>query len=376
MPRPKKPLKQRASGVWFVQITGPNGQRLTKSLETKDSMQAAARAAQALEELNVQAFGPPQQKWRADTPGTEWDIPTLPDGSNDYANAKARAITASEVLEPEQLRGMTWLDLAREAEQRKRRREGTPYSDGWHKDLQQSIKSCPFNPEEITPQLIRDWIMQLEGKDLAGKTIELRVGRLAAVYNACIKTGLLAGRANPFLQVDFQSFAQNHLETALEEDYRKFFELSSTWPREQRLVHEMQIYMGFRVSEVVGTDRSAFDPEAGTFTTGVKLRRGEPKRTLPLPPSLVQELKDFNFDWCKAGVINKRLKLIRPELSSHSWRHGWKRLSRDVGMDSVKGEFFLGHSLRGMEGVYGDGYSTESLRECAEKVWQRVDTWR
>ena len=83
--------------------------------------------------------------------------------------------------------------------------------------------------------------MQLESKGLAGKTIEIRVGRLAAVYNACIKTGLLAGRANPFLQVDFQSFAQNHLETALEEDYRKFFELSSTWPREQRLVHEMQI---------------------------------------------------------------------------------------------------------------------------------------
>ena len=71
--------------------------------------------------------------------------------------------------------------MAREAEQRKRRREGSPYSDGWHKDLQQSIKSCPFNPEEITPQLIRDWIMQLEGKGLAGKTIELRVGRLAAV---------------------------------------------------------------------------------------------------------------------------------------------------------------------------------------------------
>ena len=44
-------------------------------------------------------------------------------------------------------------------------------------------------------------------------------------------------------------------------------------------------------------------------------------------------------------------------------------------MESVKGEVFLGHSLRGMEGGYGDGYSTESLRECAEKVWQRVDTW-
>ena len=97
MPRPKKPLKQRASGVWFVQITGPNGQRLTKSLETKDSMQAAARAAQALEELNHQAFGPPQQKWRADTPATTWEIPTLPDGSNDYANAKEVTVVASQL---------------------------------------------------------------------------------------------------------------------------------------------------------------------------------------------------------------------------------------------------------------------------------------
>lgn len=154
MPRPRKPLKQRASGVWFVQITGPDGQRLTKSLETKDSMQAAARAAQALEELNHQAFGPTQQKRRADTPATVWD--EQPDGT-----WKERQPTASELLEPEQLRGFNWLDLAREAEQRKRRREGTPYSDGWHKDLQHSIKSCPFSPDEITPQLIRDWIVQL-----------------------------------------------------------------------------------------------------------------------------------------------------------------------------------------------------------------------
>ncbi len=31
----------------------------------------------------------------------EWDIPTLPDGTNDYDNAKPRVVTAAEFLEPE-----------------------------------------------------------------------------------------------------------------------------------------------------------------------------------------------------------------------------------------------------------------------------------
>ena len=84
------------------------------------------RAPQALEELQKQAIGLQPQRWRADEVGNTWDIPTLPDGSNDYRNAVARQITASEVLEPEQLRETTWNDLVTEAEIRQKRRTGKP----------------------------------------------------------------------------------------------------------------------------------------------------------------------------------------------------------------------------------------------------------
>ena len=126
MARPYKPLKQRPNGVWFVQIKAQDGRRLTRSLETTDPHKPMGRAPQALEELQKQAIGLQPQRWRADEVGTTWDIPTLPDGSNDYRNAVARQITASEVLEPEQLRETTWNDLVTEAEIRQKRRTGKP----------------------------------------------------------------------------------------------------------------------------------------------------------------------------------------------------------------------------------------------------------
>ena len=55
-----------------------------RSLETRDTVKATARAAQAIREHQEEADRQGQTKWAADTPGIEWDIPTKPDGSNDY----------------------------------------------------------------------------------------------------------------------------------------------------------------------------------------------------------------------------------------------------------------------------------------------------
>ena len=83
MGRPQKVIQQKKNGIYFVQLH-LNGRRVTRSLETRDTVKATARAAQAIRELQEEADRQGQTKWAADTQGIEWDIPTKPDGSNDY----------------------------------------------------------------------------------------------------------------------------------------------------------------------------------------------------------------------------------------------------------------------------------------------------
>jgi len=270
----------------------------------------------------------------------------------------------------------------READKRRKRRTGTGYSEGWRKNIENSIKTCPFGPMEATPRRIRDWVDELQTeKGFKGKTIETRVGSLSSLFGACIKSGLLSGHTNPFTQVDYRSEQDSHLYTAVESDYRGLFRKASSWPYVQALALKLQAYMGCRVSEIFIT-KDQFNPEEGTITTGVKLRKGEQQRVIPIPDHLVEELKVFDWSWCKSGVFNKRLKEINKQLSTHSWRHGWKDISRDVGMDPVKAEFFLGHQIGRstgslMESVYGKGYSIKSLKEDgANLVWDVLDQWR
>ena len=74
MARPHKPIQRRSNGNYYVRLNA-NGRRLTKSLETKDPQVAAKRASQALEELEREAAGPQQPRWKADLVGIEGDVP-------------------------------------------------------------------------------------------------------------------------------------------------------------------------------------------------------------------------------------------------------------------------------------------------------------
>ena len=137
---------------------GPQRQKTHKiSLETTDPIKATTRASQALEELKAMAMGHTPKRWRADQPVEVWDISTKADGSNDYDNAVAKTVTWGEIAEPEQIKELDLYDLMREADKRRKRRTGTGYSEGWRKNIENSIKTCPFGPMEATPRRIRDW---------------------------------------------------------------------------------------------------------------------------------------------------------------------------------------------------------------------------
>ncbi|WP_041426706.1 hypothetical protein [Synechococcus sp. CC9311] len=156
MGRPKKPLQRRPNGIWCVQLW-IDGKRRVKSLETRDPVKAAARAQQAMQELEAEAAtARGESRWRADTAVTEWDIPTLPDGRNDYAQAVAKQKTWGKVAANDDLIKQTdWLELVREAEGVLKRKHKKTYSASWHRNVGIAIKQCPFTLQEASPTTIR-----------------------------------------------------------------------------------------------------------------------------------------------------------------------------------------------------------------------------
>jgi len=77
-----------------------SGQWSTKSPETKDELTAIKKAAQAVEELRIQAGvmsngSYVQSMW--DVEGEEWTIPIPSDGSNDEANATGKTVNSGEM---------------------------------------------------------------------------------------------------------------------------------------------------------------------------------------------------------------------------------------------------------------------------------------
>ena len=377
MGRPQKVIQQKKNGIYFVQLH-LNGRRVTRSLETRDTVKATARAAQAIRELQEEAERQGQSKWAADTPGIEWDIPTKPDGSNDYENATSRAIVAADVLEPEQLKQLDWRDLVKEAVRVRQRKTGEDYSEGWYVSARQAINRVPFTLQQATPEAIRDWMVSMEKEGLGPRSIQLHCTTLCNLINRAQLSGLLAKlEVNPFSKVDYSTEVEpKHIPPFLEPDYLKLKEVLPQLSKSQRLLMLLMAYTRTRFSEYERRGAEAFDLEAGTvsFTEG-KVKNESSARTVPLPAFLVEELKQSDFKWNSRSSINKKLKLVNPKLSTHSFRHGLVRAGRDIGAQPDPIEVYVGHKLKGMKSTYGDGYGIDALREAIEPVWQQLDQW-
>lgn len=376
MPRPFKPLQKRPNGVYFIQLH-LNGKRRQKSLETKDPIQAQARAAQAMEELRQEAAGPQRPRWRADEPVIEWDIPSNPDGSNDYENAKSVTKTWGEIApNDDEIARLTWRDLVREAETvRKRKSGGKGYSDSWHEQMRICLVKVPFKLEDCTPQAIRAWVRGMQDEGLAGRSIELRCAMFRGIVQTAIKSGLLEGHDNPWKLVDFSSNSSKPIYTAREEDYRKVSTFIDSLPDAARLPLLIQIYTGCRISEVLDRKAEDFDLEAQTMS----ITEGKNKfsiRTIPLPAFICDQLRSSSFKFWRTGGMNKLTRTrIHNDVTSHSWRHGITRLGRDLQADTMTMEAVLGHKLPCMQSVYGSGFSVPAMRTALAPVWQQLDQW-
>ena len=396
MGRPRKPIQQRSNGVYCVQLH-LGGKRVMRSLGTRDIEVAHRRAAQAMAELEAahKAKQEGETRWRdaeefsrllelADVldPQTAAEQYTGKRAQDDVSGAfqdkntedLAQALLKREVP-------VTWNDLIREVERIRRRKNLSPFSASWHRNVGIAIKQCPFELAEVTPEAIRKWIDQMQDAGLTGLTINSKCSLLSSLVSKCMKSGLLRGLTmNPFDAADYSAGEANHIYTAIERDYRDLSLLLPKLLDRQLIPVLIQVYCGTRISEVRNRKREDFDLELGTMQVAVGTAKNKASvRTIPLPPKVVELLKQFPFEkgWGTASQINIRLKSINPELTTHSFRHGLTDLGRSNQVDPAHIEALLGHrlSISQMSNVYGQGYDPEVLRKAISSTWKKIDSW-
>ena len=66
---------------------------------------------------------------------------------------------------------VVWNDLIREVERIRRRKNQSPLSASWHRNVGIALKQCPFELAEATPEAIREWIDQMQDSGLSGLTL-------------------------------------------------------------------------------------------------------------------------------------------------------------------------------------------------------------
>jgi hypothetical protein len=239
MPRPYQPVKRIKSGsdIWYVQVRDACGKRHSLSLETSDKETAMRRYGQAIKLLQARIKAAEEG-----VSGTKWTDEQIEDwrgemfAAEEYPQGFAARITGKgeqdeetgELLDKrtealaERLHGikppLTWEELIPKAESRYLQQSGKTYSSSWYESIGLGISDCPFGPEEATPENIGAWIVAMQTRELAPKTIQLRCSSLSGLINSGIKTGFRTDLDNGFSKVDYTSKKVKHHVTATDED--------------------------------------------------------------------------------------------------------------------------------------------------------------
>ena len=101
---------------------------------------------------------------------------------------------------------VVWNDLIREVERIRRRKNQSPLSASWHRNVGIALKQCPFELAEATPEAIREWIDQMQDSGLSGLTINSKCSLLSSLVSKCMRSGLLQEMAmNPFDAADYSA---------------------------------------------------------------------------------------------------------------------------------------------------------------------------
>ena len=366
---PQGPRPIDKSGTYYA-IKMVRGRRLSKSLQTKSLAEARRRWPLAMAELEEQLRPAPKSAephlyFDPDT-GAEWWGPSP---------------WTEEELEEEASEGFGWSDAIAITKARHRRRRGREMSSSQLDAIKQALRFTKAGPLELDPKEIRRMILRMEERGHKATTIQQRCSALSSVIDAVIRSGEYPDHNNPFRKVDTAAVADegSSHKTPTPEEYRLVWESRVSLDETPRLILELLIYSGARISEVL----NASYEEGGWMLIRKTSAGWQPKnktsiRDVPIPQWLAKRAAAHGlFTIISADGFRARYQRIRGdlEITPHSFRHGYKTAGRIAGADELTVETILGHAAGSkMSRTYGQ-YPKELLLREAEKIWGFLDEW-
>jgi integrase len=279
------------------------------------------------------------------------------------------------------------------------RRERTIYE--WRRVIDRLVKHLGHDDSErVTKTDLIDWKDALVASGNGAKTVKNHVDVVRALYNSALVNERLQRKDNPAEGIRVggrQDRAERRLPFT-DEEAALILQAARAEEGVKRWVPWLLAFTGARLDEVCQAYTSDIRQEQGIWyldinqDRGKKLKNPGSARRVPLHQAILREgfLKYVNslpegrlFPTLKpdrfgspGGTATKQLgRWIRSlgiedprKVPNHSWRHRFKDLCRDAGIEKAVTEALMGHASRDVGDRYGSGYSLKTLAEAIEKI--------
>jgi integrase len=296
-------------------------------------------------------------------------------------------------------RGTSWSSLLDAWAAEPGRRARTIYE--WRRVIDRLVKHLGHDDaERVSKTDLIGWKDALVASGKGAKTVKNHVDVVRALYNSALANERLERKDNPAEGIRVggrQDRAEGRLPFT---DQEAALILQSARPEEgvKRWVPWLLAFTGARLDEVCQAYTSDIGQEQGIWyldinqDRGKKLKNPISARRVPLHQAVIDEgflnyvnslpegrlfpdLKPDRFGspggtatkylgrWIRSLGIKDRRKV-----PNHSWRHRFKDLCRDAGIEKAVTEALMGHAARDVGDRYGSGYSLKTLAQAIEKI--------
>jgi integrase len=296
-------------------------------------------------------------------------------------------------------RGTPWSSLLDAWAAEPGRRERTIYE--WRRVIGRLAKHLGHDDaERVSKADLIAWKDALVASGKGAKTVKNHIDVVRALYNSALVNERLQRKDNPAEGIRVggrQDRAERRLPFT-DEEAALILQAARGEEGVKRWVPWLLAFTGARLDEVCQAYTSDIRQDQGTWYLDINQERGKKlknpgsARRVPLHQAILREgflkyvkslhegrlfpdLKPDRFG-SPGGTATKQLgRWIRSlgitdrrKVPNHSWRHRFKDLCRDAGIEKAMTEALMGHASRDVGDRYGSGYSLKTLAQVIEKI--------
>jgi integrase len=296
-------------------------------------------------------------------------------------------------------RGTPWRSLLDAWAAEPGRRERTIYE--WRRVIGRLVEHLEHDDaERVSKADLVGWKDALVAAGKGAKTVKNHVDVVRALYNSALVNERLQRKDNPAegIRVGGRQVRAERRLPFTDEEAALILQSAREEEGVKRWVPWLLAFTGARLDEVCHVYTSDIGQDQGIWyldinqDRGKKLKNPGSARKVPLHPAILREgflkyvnslpegrvfpdLKPDRFG-SPGGTATKQLgRWIRAlgiedprKVPNHSWRHRFKDLCRDAGIEKAVTEALMGHASSDVGDRYGSGYSLKTLAQAIEKI--------